>query len=256
MDIKLTNISKTYPNPDGAESQPVLQLESLHLEGGHVHGVLGHSGSGKSTLLNLIAMLDPTDRHNPGTRDYYPNGDSLPGQRGDGRREDDYRGQYFSFVFQSEYLLENFNVLDNVLMPLRLRGKITSGDRTAAQERLESLGINSSHWTKLPHKLSGGERQRVAVARALVHKPMVVFADEPTGSLDPGKGTEVMEQLVAWKNSDPKNLLVLVTHNPNHVQLYCDRFTVLHGGKEIAAGCPADFTLEALISAMSGSKPT
>lgn len=245
MDISLTNIVKSYPRAE----RPALGVAGLTLKGGRVHGILGHSGSGKSTMLNLLSLLDRPDSGNGDGSNcsilFHPGGAEAAGFRWAGKRaktedgirdENRWRLDHYSFVFQAGYLLENFNVLDNVLMPLRLKGRLTHESKQRAKDKLTELGLGPDKWKALPRHLSGGECQRVAVARSIVHEPHVLFADEPTGSLDPGLGEKVMEALVVWKNERPdSNLLLLVTHNPDHVEKYCDSVTVLSGGEVMVA---------------------
>lgn len=253
MDIFLKNIRKTYPR----SKEPVLELEKLTLTGGKVHGILGHSGSGKSTLLNILALLDAPDQLAETAVCYHPDGAAQKGY-GIGKGglpfpegKDGWRRKHFSFVFQAGYLQENFSVLDNVLMPLRLSGMIGSEARREAKDRLSQLHISAGLWNALPRQLSGGEYQRVAVARSLVHSPSVIFADEPTGSLDPKMGVVVMDTLMEWKNEKAGNLLVLVTHNPEHVQKYCDSVTVLSGGKLVLDKRKNEIKFEEIRHAMS-----
>jgi ABC-type lipoprotein export system ATPase subunit len=254
MDILLRHIRKTYPRAE----EPVLLLDDLTLLGGQVHGILGHSGSGKSTLLNILALLDSADKQAEAALCYHPDGAALPGYGIGGEMlpfpsgEDGWRRRHFSFVFQAGYLLDNFTVLDNVLMPLRLNQSVGAEARRDAENRLSRLHIGPGLWNALPRQLSGGEYQRVAVARSLVHKPSVVFADEPTGSLDPKKGEAVMESLIEWKDEEPGNLLILVTHNPEHVQKYCDHVTVLSGGKVVLNARKDAVKFHKIRAAMSG----
>ena len=260
MQITLESLTKTYPR----NRNPALSIAGrIELGPGTTHGVLGHSGSGKSTLLNLLSLLDRPDENEGASMAFLPGrGDGgLGWSAGDGgtevggRRGDRWRLDHFSFVFQAGYLLQNLSVLDNVLMPLRLRGAVRRSDRDRAKAKLEELGLGEPYWKVLPRHLSGGEYQRVAVVRAIVHGPEVVFADEPTGSLDPKMGRQVMEALQSWRRERPeRNLLVLVTHNPNHVVNYCDQVTVLRAGRPILHGPIRDFSADDIGDAMSGEE--
>jgi putative ABC transport system ATP-binding protein len=165
--------------------------------------VLGPSGSGKSTLLNLIAGLD---RPSEGTV-------SVDGVRVDRLSEAGsalYRRQRIGIVFQFFNLLDDLSVLDNVLLPAQLAGVPRNRARSRAAELLSYLGIER-HARAYPGRLSGGERQRVAVARALMNRPSLLLADEPTGALDTASGAEVRE-LLSDLNKDGQTV-VLVTHD-------------------------------------------
>ena len=241
-------------------SSLVKSIAGLQLLGGQVHGILGHSGSGKSTLLNLVAMLDRPDRGSGSSLRYVP-GNGRPERVWNagakrttwfGPSDDTWRKEHFSFVFQAGYLLENFTVLDNVMMPMKLKQIAFSEAISRAKKILEHLEIPEKKWRALPRHLSGGQQQRVAVARAICNSPSVIFADEPTGSLDPKKGVAVMDCLLEWKNEDPGNLLILVTHNPEHVQKYCDHVTVLSGGEIVLDSRKDQVKFERIRAAMSG----
>jgi len=264
MDIHLKNIFKKYPRAEA----PALEMADLLIRGGETHGILGHSGSGKSTMLNLLALLDRpnADTGKDAELIFYPEGQARPGYRWAGKKseapqgvtniqnENKWRRQHYSFVFQSGYLLGNIPVLDNVLMPLRLRGKTSGKNEQTAKILLERMGITSDKWGRLPHQISGGEYQRVAVARSVVHSPSVVFADEPTGSLDPEKGEVAMNTLKTWltdKSDCKSKLLVLVTHNLSHVMKYCDSVTVLRGGRKVLHGKTRDHTEQTIGRAMT-----
>jgi putative ABC transport system ATP-binding protein len=196
--IDLQGVSKRY-----GDGPPALDNLTLEVQPGEAVAVLGPSGSGKSTLLNLIAGLD---RPSEGTV-------SVDGVRVDRLSEAGsalYRRQRIGIVFQFFNLLDDLSVLDNVLLPAQLAGVPRNRARSRAAELLSYLGIER-HARAYPGRLSGGERQRVAVARALMNRPSLLLADEPTGALDTASGAEVRE-LLSDLNKDGQTV-VLVTHD-------------------------------------------
>lgn len=196
--IEIRDVSKRYDDGPAA-----LAGLSLTVAPGEALAVLGPSGSGKSTLLNMIAGLDrPTE-----------GSVHVAGERVDELSEAAsarYRRTRIGMVFQFFNLLDDLTVLDNVLLPAQLVGAGRAAARTRAAELLDTLGI-ARHARAYPGRLSGGERQRVAVARALMNRPALLLADEPTGALDTASGAEV-RNLLAELNADGQTIL-LVTHD-------------------------------------------
>jgi putative ABC transport system ATP-binding protein len=196
--IEIRDVSKRYDDGPAA-----LAGLSLTVEAGEALAVLGPSGSGKSTLLNLIAGLDkPTE-----------GSVTVAGVRVDELNETAsarYRRERIGMVFQFFNLLDDMTVLDNVLLPAQLVGRGRAEARARAVELLDYLGIDRLAGA-YPGRLSGGERQRVAVARALMNRPALLLADEPTGALDTVSGAEVRE-LLTGLNADGQTIL-LVTHD-------------------------------------------
>jgi putative ABC transport system ATP-binding protein len=196
--IELREVSRRYD--DGL---PALQHASLTVRSGEAVAILGPSGSGKSTLLNLIAGLDRPDT---GTV-------TVDGVRVDQLGEAGaalHRRNRIGMVFQFFNLLDDLTVADNVVLPARLAGMARAEADRRAMELLENLGIDR-HARAYPGRLSGGERQRVAVARALMNRPPLLLADEPTGALDTVAGQEV-SGLLADLNADGQTIVV-VTHD-------------------------------------------
>ena len=196
--IELQQVTKRYD-----EGPPAVDGITLMVQPGEAVAVLGPSGSGKSTLLNLIAGLDrPTDGSVTvdGVRV-----DRL-GETGAAR----YRRARIGMVFQFFNLLDDLTVADNVMLPAQLSGMARGAARARAAELLETLGVDR-HARAYPGRLSGGERQRVAVARALINRPALLLADEPTGALDTASGEDV-RQLLSELNEDGQTI-VLVTHD-------------------------------------------
>ena len=183
----------------------ILHELSFQIEQGESVAIVGASGSGKSTLLSLLAGLDL-----PSTGQIYLMGQNLNLLDEDGRAR--LRGQSVGFVFQSFQLLPHLTALENVMLPLEITGVKQSEARQAAAEWLDKVGLSlrSNHF---PKTLSGGEQQRVALARAFINKPAILFADEPTGSLDETSGNRVIELLFEL-NRENSSTLVLVTHDP------------------------------------------
>ncbi len=184
--------------------QPLVILHdvSFNVQAGESLAIVGASGSGKSTLLGLLAGLDM-----PSSGSVLLNGVDLFTRDEDGRAR--LRGELAGFVFQSFQLLPALNALENVMLPLELRG--TTDARQRAEESLQQVGL-SSRAHHLPKHLSGGEQQRVALARAFVTRPKILFADEPTGNLDAATGTQIIE-LMLELNRAQGTTLILVTHD-------------------------------------------
>ncbi|WP_406389627.1 ABC transporter ATP-binding protein [Streptomyces sp. NBC_00887] len=196
--IELREVSRRYD-----DGPPALHDVSLTVQPGEAVAILGPSGSGKSTLLNLIAGLDRPDT---GTVTV----DSVRVDRLGEAGSALYRRSKVGMVFQFFNLLDDLTVTDNVVLPARLAGTARrEADRRAA-ELLEILGIDR-HSRAYPGRLSGGERQRVAVARALMNRPPLLLADEPTGALDTATGQDV-SRLLTELNADGQTILV-VTHD-------------------------------------------
>jgi putative ABC transport system ATP-binding protein len=196
--IEIRGLTKSYD-----AGRPALNGLNLTVQSGEALAVLGPSGSGKSTLLNLIAGLDR------------PSGGSVnvAGLRVDGFGEAEssrYRRHWIGMVFQFFNLLDDLTVTDNVLLPAQLAGTSRAVARRRAADLLRRLGIDQ-HAGAYPGRLSGGERQRVAVARALMNRPPLLLADEPTGALDRASAAEV-SRLLADLNREGQTVL-LVTHD-------------------------------------------
>jgi putative ABC transport system ATP-binding protein len=198
--IRFQNISRRYQM--GTETVHALRDVSLEIERGEYVAIMGPSGSGKSTLMNLIGCLDT-----PSSGHYELNGVNVSDM--DDNQLAEVRNREIGFVFQTFNLLSRSNALHNVELPLIYAGVPSEGRRQIALDALTQVGLADRVHHK-PNELSGGQRQRVAVARALVNKPSILLADEPTGNLDSKTGTEIMalfEEL-----SRKGNTIILVTH--------------------------------------------
>jgi lipoprotein-releasing system ATP-binding protein len=199
----------------------VLTGADLDLARGEVIAVAGASGSGKSTLLHLLGGLD-----RPTAGDIVVDGVSYGTLDGDALAA--LRARKLGFVFQFHHLLREFSALENVLMPLRIAGWELARARARASEVLASVGLGD-RMTHRPAALSGGEQQRCAVARALVHEPAMLLADEPTGNLDHGNGAMVADLLFRLAR-ERQTSVVLVTHN-RQLARRADRMLLLEDGR-------------------------
>jgi len=217
--LQAEQINKTVPTSDGPLT--ILDDISFSILAGESIAIVGASGSGKSTLLGLLAGLDtPTS----GTI-------QLLGKPFSALDEDErarYRGKTLGFVFQSFQLIPHLTALENAMLPLELRGVESGLARAEAINWLTKVGL-LQRLHHLPRPLSGGEQQRVALARAFIGKPAMLFADEPTGSLDEQSGAKIIELLFAL-NQDNGSTLVLVTHDVTLAKR-CGRQLHLQGGR-------------------------
>lgn len=198
--LQAENLTKIYKS--GSKELVVLNDVSFAAEQGTSLSIIGPSGSGKTTLLGLCAGLDVPSKGLI----------SLMGFKLNKMDEDDrayVRNQYVGFVFQNFQLLTTLTALENVMIPLELRGE--KGVEPKAKELLERVGLKD-RMHHYPTQLSGGEQQRVAMARAFINSPRILFADEPTGNLD-GETSDHITDLLFTLNKEEKTTLVLVTHN-------------------------------------------
>lgn len=198
--IETHNLGKTVPTSNG--SLTILSSVEITIKSAESIAIVGASGSGKSTLLSLLAGLDQPS-HGFSTL----NGQNLTTIDEDSRAE--LRNQLVGFVFQSFQLLPGLTALENVMLPLELRGDKNA--KKLASKLLDRVGL-SERLTHTPSKLSGGEQQRVALARAFVTEPAILFADEPTGNLDSKTGEHIIDLLFEL-NQEKQTTLILVTHD-------------------------------------------
>ena len=201
--IHAENLSKTYKTL--VDEVKVFSDIELNIDQGTAVAIIGESGRGKTTLLNILSGLD---RPSTGTVLFHNQAISTM----DESTLSDFRNRHVGFIFQHHFLLDDFTALDNVLIPARImQGKITLADTEKAMQLLQDVGLiyRASHY---PDQLSGGERQRVAVVRALINNPDVIFADEPTGSLDKNNADKIEEIMWHLKNQYQKTL-VIATHS-------------------------------------------
>lgn len=207
--IELRDIYKTYHL--GEVDLPVLKGVSLNVRRGELVALMGVSGSGKSTLMNILGCLD-----HPTSGEYWLDGRET--SRLTAQEQARLRNRMVGFVFQNYNLLPRTTALENVLMPLTYtKENLTEHQmRQRATELLQKVGLGD-RTDHQPSQLSGGEQQRVAIARSLVNRPRVLFADEPTGNLDSHTSEEIL-QMFQQLNSAEGITLILVTHDPNVAQ--------------------------------------
>ena len=218
--LKIENLGKSYRS--GERNLTVLDEISFEIEAGTTCAIVGPSGSGKTTLLGLCAGLDRSS-----TGDVLINGISLSSLNEDERAA--VRNQFVGFVFQNFQLIPTLTALENVMVPMELRGETNVRDTAAELLNRVGLGKRLNHY---PVQLSGGEQQRVALARAFINRPKILFADEPTGNLDDETGTAVSELLFSL-NRDAGTTLVLVTHDLEFAHR-TQRIIRLKGGKIVS----------------------
>jgi len=214
--IEVSGLGKQVADADGVLK--ILDGVSFTVSSGESLAITGASGSGKSTLLGLLAGLDvPTEGH-VNLLDT-----AIFSLDEDGRAK--FRAKHVGFVFQSFQLLPNLTALENVMLPLELQGKEALG---AARAVLEEVGL-SHRLNHYPSTLSGGEQQRVSLARAFISRPALLFADEPTGSLDVVTGARIIN-LMFRMHRDHGTTLILVTHDPQLANR-CQRTIEIHAGQ-------------------------
>ena len=199
----------------------VLQGVDLELNKGEIVSIVGPSGSGKSTLLHILGTLD-----RPGKGDITINGQRI--NTLNDKQLAAFRNRHIGFVFQFHHLLPEFTALENVCIPGWIQGRRKKEVETRARELLQSLGLGNRLENK-PTELSGGEQQRVAVARALINKPQIIFADEPTGNLDSANARD-LHQLFFDLRKDFNQTFLIVTHNEELAQM-SDRTLHMKDGK-------------------------
>jgi lipoprotein-releasing system ATP-binding protein len=206
---------------EGGSVLEVLRGVELLVEPAERVAIIGTSGSGKTTLLQIMGGLDDPDEG-----DVLVDGNSMHGSNE--TTKGDIRNRYLGFVYQFHHLLPEFTAEENVAMPLMIRRVAKSEAIAEARTLLSRVGLGE-RLTHKPGELSGGERQRAAVARALITRPRLVLADEPTGNLDAGNGEHVL-QLMLELNQELQTSLVIVTHD-HSIAARMDRVLVLEAGR-------------------------
>lgn len=215
--IQITNIHKSY------DSLEVLKGVNLHIAPREIVSLMGPSGAGKTTLLQIVGTLD-----RPNFGSVLLNGTDV--LQLNERKLSAFRNQHIGFVFQFHQLLPEFTAEENVMMPALIGGSAMADARKEARRLLEYLGLNERRNHK-PSELSGGEKQRVAVARALINKPEIILADEPSGSLDSQNRTELHRLFFDLRDTFGQTILI-VTHDEELASI-SDRIVRMTDGKII-----------------------
>jgi len=218
--VEVSNVQKIYGSK-GQNQSIALDHISLNIGEGEFVGIMGPSGSGKTTLLNVISTLDrPT------------NGQIRIANTDITRMSEkflaDFRAQKLGFIFQDFNLLENLTVYENIALPLSLQGVPAKKIRESVKLGANRLGI-STILTKYPAEISGGQKQRAAAARALVHDPAIILADEPTGALDSKSAKSLLETMTEL-NEAQQVTIMMVTHDAFSAS-YCKRILFIQDGK-------------------------
>jgi putative ABC transport system ATP-binding protein len=215
--LEVQSLTKNYAE------RPILRGVSFQLNKGERVALLGPSGSGKTTVLNCVGGVDRADLGRVTIA-----GQVLGDLSADGLAQ--LRRRHIGTVFQFYHLLPTLSAAENIELPLQLLGVATSERETRVRELLERVGI-THRAAALPGQLSGGEMQRVAIARAVVHRPTLILADEPTGSLDTATGAQVLD-LLAEIVQETQAALLLVTHSPEAVK-HCERVLRMQDGQMV-----------------------
>src|SRR5690625_1763299 len=216
--LHVKQMSKVY---EGKVPYRALTDINLTIEQGEFVGIMGPSGSGKTTLLNIIATIDE-----PTTGEILIEGKS-PHQLSKNALAK-FRRRELGFVFQDFNLLHTLTVVENIVLPLTLDRKPVKEMMKKAHEIAETLGITEIMGKRI-HEISGGQMQRAAVARAMIHQPKLVLADEPTGNLDSNASKDVLNML-SHMNKQYQTTMLLVTHDPQAAS-YCDRVVFIRDGQ-------------------------
>ena len=201
--IDMNNINKGYMLGD--EKVPVLKDVCFQVQKGEFVAILGPSGSGKTTLMNIIGCMDLAD-----DGEYYLDGNPI--HEMEEKELNDVRNREIGFIFQNYQLIPTYNILQNIIMPLVVRGMSSREAEERCMDTIRLLGIDHRLSHK-PAELSGGQKQRASIARALVGNPALLLADEPTGALDSSSGKEVLR--LFEKLNDMGNTIVMITHDMN-----------------------------------------
>jgi len=201
--IEIQNIGKDYQ--DGEINVQAIKQMDFHIDDGEFVAIMGQSGSGKSTLLSILGGLNHPSRGKVLL-------DSLDIYKLSSEQRADLRSEYIGVIFQSFQLIPYLTVLENVKLPMAITGKKSKKQDKMARDVLARVGL-ANKADRLPDQLSGGEQERVAIARAIVNKPPILLADEPTGSLDSNTADEILNLLKEL--NEEGQTIIMVTHNPD-----------------------------------------
>ncbi len=204
--IRMKDINKGYML--GEEKLPILKNINFSVKEGEYVAILGPSGSGKTTLMNIIGCMDVMD-----SGEYFLDGMAIHATPEEDLTE--VRNRKIGFIFQNYQLIPTYNVLQNITMPLIMRGMHHKEAEAACMETIRLLGLDH-RLEHRPSELSGGQKQRVSIARALVGKPSILLADEPTGALDQSSGKDVLK--LFQELNEMGNTIVMITHDLNVAQ--------------------------------------
>ena len=216
LEIKLKgeNLSKSFRKKNAEQSSLIFDGMDLSIKTGSFMGLMGPSGCGKSTLLKIMAGLETPDSGSVFVDE------KVIFKDGKLRMSDvefaAFRRKHFGFIFQSHQLIPELTVLENIILPLQLNGESRKTAKKRAEEMLSNVNLLVKLQDSFPQEISVGQQQRVGIARALIHKPRMIFADEPTASLDPTNSVEVVNLLLRLQEEYDSTIL-MVTHTPELV---------------------------------------
>ncbi|MDR3185706.1 MAG: ATP-binding cassette domain-containing protein [Christensenellaceae bacterium] len=225
--LRITNLTKTYKSHDGAECKAVDDISLTFPQTGFVF-IVGKSGSGKSTLLNLLSGMDIASsgeiyiagKH---THEFTSNDFDI------------YRNTYVGFIFQDFSLIDSLTIGENIEISIKLQGKKISKENVI--DALNKVGLKADYYSRRTNELSGGEKQRIAIARVLIKNPKIIFADEPTGSLDTVTGRQILD---LFSELSKDHLVISVSHDMDNALQYSDRIITLSDGKVISDKTKSD----------------
>ncbi len=221
MLLQLKSISKGYGEQNTHSFRPVLKELNLEVGKGQKISIVGPSGSGKTTLLNMIGALDVPD-----------SGEVIFNQKNitrySAKELANFRNQHLGFIFQLHHLMPQLSLWENVLLPLLPQGKITKEQKDWAEHLIKKVGIWEQRSQK-PSEMSGGECQRTAVVRALINKPELILADEPTGALDEDNAIALSDLLIQL--SEEENVTLMTVTHSTELAAKMDKKYVLKNGK-------------------------
>ncbi len=216
MEIKLSgkNLSKSFRKKNAEKSSIIFSDIDLSIKSGTFMALMGPSGCGKSTLLKILAGLENPDSGlvKVDEKVIFEEGKM---QLSEGEFAE-FRRENFGFIFQSHQLIPELTVMENVILPLQLKGMKKNKAKNRARELLSHVNLLDKLQDSFPQEISVGQQQRVGIARALIHQPSLIFADEPTASLDPKNSEEVIEMLLGLQE-EYDSTIIMVTHSPELV---------------------------------------
>jgi len=242
--LKVENLTKVYGNKKSGLTLKALDKFNLNVENGEFVGVMGPSGSGKTTLLNILATIDT-----PSSGELFINGTN-PSKLSE-KEAALFRRRELGFIFQDFNLLDTLSIKENIILPLVLDKLKIKEMQERVMDIAEVLNIVDI-LEKRPYEISGGQQQRAACARALIHNPSIILADEPTGNLDSKASNDVMESLKKL-NETKKATITMVTHDP-FAASFCDRIIMIKDGKfflEIVKGTNRQAFFKQILDSLS-----